>query len=78
METVGHPVRELTRIAFGSLRLKGLLPGTWRKLRPEEVQSLLDEARPTPTPSIDQRRDKRPFRPRNSPKPAAVSPEKRR
>ena len=76
METVGHPVRELTRIAFGTLRLKGLLPGTWRKLRPEEVASLLDQARATPTPKLDQRREKRPYQARNKPKP--VEPERER
>ena len=74
METVGHPVRELTRIAFGSLRLKGLLPGTWRKLRPEEVAGLLEQARATPTPRIDERREKKPYQPRNKPKP--VEPER--
>jgi 23S rRNA pseudouridine2605 synthase len=88
METVGHPVRELTRIAFGSLRLKGLLPGTWRKLRAEEVESLLNIAQATPTPGREQRRDKRPFRPRNAPqpveadrdarvRPAALGPQRR-
>ncbi len=72
METVGHPVRELTRIAFGSIRLKSLLPGTWRKLRQDEVQSLLSRARPVPTPSIEQRREKRAFRPRNPVMPEAT------
>ena len=74
METVGHPVRELTRIAFGSVRLKGLLPGTWRKLRPEEVERLLDAARATPTPPVELRREKRPFQPRNRTKPPAPAP----
>jgi 23S rRNA pseudouridine2605 synthase len=78
METVGHPVRELTRIAFGNLRLKGLLPGTWRKLRHEEVQALLDQARPTPTPARAARREARPFRPRNAPPPKVVETERPR
>ena len=56
MEAVGHPVRELTRIAFGNVRLKGLLPGTWRKLKPEEVEGLLEMAQPTPTPPREARR----------------------
>ncbi|MCS6775852.1 MAG: rRNA pseudouridine synthase [Chthonomonadaceae bacterium] len=56
MEAVGHPVRTLERIAFGCLRLKGLNPGTWRKLRPDEVQRLLDLARPVPTPPKQERR----------------------
>jgi 23S rRNA pseudouridine2605 synthase len=79
METVGHPVRELTRIAFGNLRLKGLLPGTWRKLRPEEVESLLSQARATPTPAREGRRDKRAYRPRNvAPRAVAMDREKPR
>jgi 23S rRNA pseudouridine2605 synthase len=78
METVGHPVRELARIAFGNLRLKGLLPGTWRKLRPEEVESLLNQARATPTPRVEERREKRPFQPRNRPQPVATDREKPR
>lgn len=56
MDAVGHPVRTLERIAFGNLRLKDLNPGTWRKLRPEEVERLLDLARPTPTPKKEERR----------------------
>ena len=78
METVGHPVRELTRIAFGNLRLKGLLPGTWRKLRPDEVESLLSTARVTPTPRLEERREKRPYRPRNRPAPVEPDREKPR
>jgi 23S rRNA pseudouridine2605 synthase len=72
MEAVGHPVKELTRIAFGNIQLKGLNPGTWRKLRPEEVASLLELAKPTPIPPLSERRGpKRPYRPRN-PKPPAT------
>jgi 23S rRNA pseudouridine2605 synthase len=40
LEAVGHPVRELERIGFGPLRLGRLRPGGWRKLRPEELESL--------------------------------------
>lgn len=66
MEAIGHPVRELTRIAFGNLHLKDLNPGTWRKLRPEEISGLLALARPTPTPRKEARAG-RPaaYRPRN-------------
>jgi 23S rRNA pseudouridine2605 synthase len=39
-EAVGHPVRELERIAFGPLRLGGLEPGEHRKLTPAEVERL--------------------------------------
>jgi 23S rRNA pseudouridine2605 synthase len=37
---VGHPVRELERIAFGPLRLGGLEPGEHRRLTPAEVERL--------------------------------------
>ena len=64
-EAIGHPVRQLTRIGFGSLRLAGLNSGTWRKLRPEEVDALLALALPTPTPPKSERRIKPsgPYRP---------------
>jgi 23S rRNA pseudouridine2605 synthase len=70
-EAIGHPVRQLTRIGFGSLRLAGLNSGTWRKLRPEEVDALLALALPTPTPPKSERRIKSsgPYRP---PYPRAV------
>jgi 23S rRNA pseudouridine2605 synthase len=37
---IGHPVRELERIAFGPLRLGGLEPGEHRRLTPAEVERL--------------------------------------
>lgn len=40
LETVGHPVLALTRTAIGPVQLAGLAPGTWRKLRVEEVTAL--------------------------------------
>ncbi len=64
LEAVGHPVRDLTRIGFGNLRLKGLAPGTWRKLRPDEIAGLLAMAQPTPAPRKETRR------PRPGPRPA--------
>ena len=71
-EAVGHPVRTLTRIGFGALRLGLLNPGTWRKLKPEEVDDLLRLAKPTPTPKKTERRVKQTFfRPRNAPPSAA-------
>ena len=39
-EAVGHPVLELQRIAFGPLRLGGLEPGAYRRLRAREVERL--------------------------------------
>ncbi len=56
MEAVGNPVRELMRIRFGTLGLKGLNPGTWRKLTSTEVEELLAQAKPTPTPPREARR----------------------
>jgi 23S rRNA pseudouridine2605 synthase len=70
MDAVGHPVRDLTRIAYGSLRLQDLAPGTWRKLRPDEVKTLLALAQPTPTPNKESRRP----RPVSYRPPAAISP----
>jgi 23S rRNA pseudouridine2605 synthase len=39
-EAVGHPVTELSRIAFGPLRLKDLPPGRHRRLTASEVERL--------------------------------------
>ena len=67
-DQIGHPVRQLTRIGFGTLRLQNLNPGTWRKLRPEEVDALLALAQPTATPPKSARKLKAtgPYRPRNA------------
>jgi 23S rRNA pseudouridine2605 synthase len=75
LESIGHPVKALTRIGFGNLRLGGLVAGTWRKLRPDEVSGLLALAQPTPTPRKDQRRVKLPYRPRNPQTSTANQPE---
>jgi 23S rRNA pseudouridine2605 synthase len=40
LETVGHPVQDLSRTAFGPIRLGRLRPGGWRRLRPQEVEAL--------------------------------------
>ena len=56
MDAVGNPVRELSRIRFGNLGLKGLNPGTWRKLTTTEIEELLAMAKPTPTPPREARR----------------------
>jgi 23S rRNA pseudouridine2605 synthase len=37
---VGHPVRELQRVAFGHLRLGDLAPGAYRRLTAAEVERL--------------------------------------
>jgi 23S rRNA pseudouridine2605 synthase len=39
-EAVGHPVLELSRIAFGPLQLRGLAPGKHRRLTAAEVERL--------------------------------------
>lgn len=64
-DAVGNPVRQLTRIGFGNLRLAGLNSGTFRKLRPEEIETLLALAKPTPTPPKEARKPKPhgPYRP---------------
>ncbi len=64
-QAVGHPVKELSRIAFGSLLLRDLASGTWRKLRPPEVSSLLNEATTTSNspgtqPANDRRKGSKP------------------
>jgi 23S rRNA pseudouridine2605 synthase len=40
LESVGHPVRALERVAFGPLRLGRLRPGDSRKVRPAELEAL--------------------------------------
>jgi 23S rRNA pseudouridine2605 synthase len=43
-EAIGHPVIELTRIAFGPLRLKDLAPGQHRRLTQAEIERLRQSA----------------------------------
>jgi len=40
LAALGHPVRRLTRVRFGSVELGGLEPGTFRPLTEEERESL--------------------------------------
>ena len=42
METVGHPVRRLSRIGIGPVRLGNLKVGEFRELTREELGELLD------------------------------------
>lgn len=42
LAAVGHPVQQLTRTAFGNLRLRDLRPGATRELTPDELGTLLD------------------------------------
>lgn len=43
-DAIGYPVLALTRTRIGPVALKGIAPGTWRKLHPNEVQGLLGAA----------------------------------
>jgi 23S rRNA pseudouridine2605 synthase len=42
LDAVGHPVQQLTRTAFGAVRLRDLKVGTSRELTREELGALLD------------------------------------
>ena len=44
LETLGHPVRDLQRVAFGPIRLGRLREGDWRRLRAPEVDALRQAA----------------------------------
>ncbi|MDP7639238.1 MAG: pseudouridine synthase [Candidatus Hydrogenedentes bacterium] len=39
---VGHPVRDLRRLAVGPIRADGLIPGEWRYLSEQEIATLKD------------------------------------
>ena len=65
LEAVGHPVSKLRRVSFGPVTVKGLEPGQFRSLTPEEVARLL---RGEGTPEGPARRLVR-RRPRPRPKP---------
>lgn len=49
-EVVGHPVRKLERIRFGSLELGALAPGEHRRLSEAELEDLRRLAEPSPAP----------------------------
>jgi 23S rRNA pseudouridine2605 synthase len=44
LEAVGHPVSKLKRVAVGPLTLRGLKPGEFRALLPQEVKALASGA----------------------------------
>lgn len=44
LKAVGHPVRRLKRVRFGSVELGELSRGEWRELTPEEVRGLREVA----------------------------------
>ncbi len=83
LEAVGHPVSKLRRVAFGPVTIRGLEPGQFRELSPQEVKGLL-EARPAPRaeglsrPAIPRRPRPRPRPPGakgHRPAPGAPGPE---
>ena len=41
LEAVGHPVSKLKRVGYGPLTARGLRPGEYRALSPQEVRALL-------------------------------------
>ena len=45
VRAIGHPVRHLTRVRMGPIRLGDLRPGHWRDLSPAEVAEKLRDAR---------------------------------
>ena len=45
LEAVGHPVSKLRRVSVGSLTLRGMKPGDYRSLTPQEVRGLQGGAR---------------------------------
>jgi 16S rRNA U516 pseudouridylate synthase RsuA-like enzyme len=55
VEAIGNAVERLVRVRFGSLELAGLAPGESRRLQPEEVERLWQDAR-----SMSGRRGKQP------------------
>ena len=46
MEAVGHPVSKLKRVAIGPVTIRGLNPGQFRHLTPQEVRALTHGVRP--------------------------------
>jgi pseudouridine synthase len=67
LEAVGHPVSKLRRVSFGPVTARGLEPGRFRPLTPEEIAGLLrGEGSPVRTARRPARR-----RPRPKPRPEA-------
>jgi pseudouridine synthase len=64
LEAVGHPVSKLRRVAFGPVTTKGLEPGQFRSLTPDEVAGLRrGESGRAPAMRRVPRRRKRPLAP---------------
>jgi 23S rRNA pseudouridine2605 synthase len=71
MESLGHQIARLVRVGYGPLTTKGLRPGKWRRLEPEELRALAalaGTAPPGPRPApAGQHKATRPSRPKPSP-----------
>ncbi|MGE5125013.1 MAG: pseudouridine synthase [Betaproteobacteria bacterium] len=71
LEAVGHPVSKLRRVAFGPVTTRGLEPGQFRALTPEEVAGLVrGEGRRLPVVQTPRRR----HRPHGPPAARAARP----
>jgi len=85
LEAVGHTVSKLRRVSFGPVTLKGLEPGQFRSLTPDEVAGLLRgesspaararrpprrHPRPRPRPDAGRRERPRGDAPRSARRPA--------
>ena len=57
LASVGHKVKDLTRIKMGPLTLEGLAPGQFRELTPREVKELQRVARGNRQKSRDEHQD---------------------
>jgi 23S rRNA pseudouridine2605 synthase len=81
LEAVGHPVSKLRRVSFGPVTAKGLEPGQFRPLTPEEIAGLLrGEGSPEGRTRRPPRRRPRPKprpEPRPTPRPGAAHREAR-
>ncbi len=70
LEAVGHPVSKLRRVAIGPVTSRGLGPGEFRALTPEEVEGLR-RARPADAKSIRKVAPHHRPRPQKRPRPDA-------
>jgi len=59
MEAVGHPVSKLKRVAIGPVTTRGLSPGQFRHLTPQEVRALTHGVRPAARPRVPGQRETR-------------------
>lgn len=79
LQSVGHPVSKLRRVAIGPIRDRSLSPGQFRDLTPEEVRALFasGQERRAPGPSRRPEARRRPAR-KGAPKEGARSQGRKR